>query len=100
MGAHMPKKETPGLAATSNGANENPINHLDSKPTPSRQAIIDATERVDDLLTLWREVRRVDHRVHFARLRMEWIGLDPDEQDDLAKDVADLRQLVRAWRAA
>ena len=44
------------------------------------QAIIDATERADDLLALWREQRRIAHSVHLARLRFELVGLDPEEQ--------------------
>ena len=59
--------------------------------------IIDATERADDLLALWREQRRIAHRVHLARLRFELVGLDPEEQAVLTAEVGEWKRLVRAF---
>ena len=59
--------------------------------------IIDATERAEDLLTLWRERRRLAHRVRLAWLRAELTGLDPDEQDLLEDEVAEFKRLVHAF---
>jgi hypothetical protein len=35
--------------------------------------VIAATERAETLLLLWRELRRLDHRVRLARLKFEMI---------------------------
>jgi hypothetical protein len=49
------------------------------------------------LLALWREQRKLTNRVRLARLRFELIGLDPDEQDAIADEVAEWRCLVKAF---
>jgi len=72
----------------------------DSELSFAVQAINDATERAEYLLALWREQRRLAHRVRLARLRFELIGLDPDEQEDLANEVAEWGQLVKAFARA
>jgi hypothetical protein len=55
--------------------------------------------RAEHLLTLWREQRRLAHRVCFARMRFELIGLDPDEQDCIAAEVAELTRLIKVFAA-
>ena len=72
----------------------------DSEPSPFAQAIIDATERAEDLLALWREHRRLAHRVRLARLKFELIGLDPAEKDAIADEVAEWGRLVKAFAPA
>jgi hypothetical protein len=62
----------------------------------SMAEIIAATERAEDLLALWRECRRLGHRVRIARLKFDLIGLDPEEQDLLADEVRHWSLLVRA----
>lgn len=52
-----------------------------------------------DLLALWREQRRLAHKVSFARMRFELIGLDPDEQDCIAAEVAELTRLIKVFAA-
>jgi len=69
----------------------------DSELPPAAQAIRDATERAEDLLALWREQRRLSHRVRLARLKFELIGLDPDEQDAIAAEVGAWKYLVGAF---
>ena len=72
---------------------------LDRERSSVAQAIIGATERAEDLLALWREHRRLAHRVRLARLKFELIGLDPDEQDVLANEVAEWGRLVTVFAA-
>lgn len=60
-------------------------------------AILEATKRAEDLLALWREFRRLDHRVRMARLRFEHVGLDPDEQLAIVDEVAEWGCLVKAF---
>jgi hypothetical protein len=69
----------------------------DSEPSTVAQVLIEATERAEDLLALWREHRRLAHRVRLARLRFELVGLDPDEQAVIADEVAEWRRLVKAF---
>ena len=69
----------------------------DREPSPVVQAILEATDQADALITLWCEYRRLDHRVRLAQLRFELIGLDPDEQDLLANEVAEWGRLVKVF---
>lgn len=57
----------------------------------------DAMQCADDLLALWREQRRLAHRAYLARLRAELIGVDVEEQELLAHEIAQWRQLVQAF---
>lgn len=59
--------------------------------------IIEATERADDLLALWREQRRLSHRIRLAKMRFEMVGYDPDEVEGIAHEVANWKSLVRAF---
>lgn len=68
-----------------------------SELSPVPQLIIEATERAEDLLTLWREQRRLSHRVRLTRLKFELIGLDPAEQDAITEEVSQWRRLVKAF---
>ena len=61
------------------------------------EAIIEATERAEDLITLWREQRRLTHRVRLMRLKFELTGLDPEEQEAINDDVAEWGRLVSAF---
>jgi hypothetical protein len=62
------------------------------------QAITDATERAEDLLMLWREQRRIAHRVHLARLRFELVDcMRTSEFAEIAAEVAEWKRLVRAF---
>lgn len=59
--------------------------------------IIEATERAEDLLALWREQKRLSHRIRLAKLRFEMVGFDLAEVEDIAHDVASWKSLVRAF---
>ena len=58
----------------------------------------EAEQRVDDLLLLQREARRLEHRVRIARMKGELIGLSRGEQEDLEDEIADYRKLVAAFK--
>ena len=73
------------------------LQQLDSERSSVAQAIIDATERAEDLFALWREHCGLAHRVRLARLKFELIGLDPDEQHALANEVAEWGRLVKVF---
>ena len=58
--------------------------------------LIEAEDDVDDLLTLWRERRRLDHQIKLALLKAELTWLSADEQEQLARDVAAFNLLAHA----
>jgi hypothetical protein len=72
----------------------------DSETASTTKAIIDATERAEDLVALWREHRKLSHHVRLARIRFELIGLDPDQQNAIADEVAQWGLLVEAFARA
>jgi hypothetical protein len=51
-------------------------------------------ERLDDLHALWRWRASLEHRVRIAKLRFEFVGLDGEEQDKLATEVAQFGQVA------
>lgn len=58
-------------------------------------------DRLDDLIPLWRWRASLDHRLRLARLRFEFVGLDGEEQDELAVEVSEFRHVcVRFANAA
>lgn len=61
------------------------------------EALIEATDRAEDLLCLWQEHRRLEHHLHYASIRFEDLGIEDEVVDDLANDVADWRQIVEAF---
>ena len=71
----------------------------DSKRSDRRQReIVAAIERCDDLLALWKERRRLEHRLRLARLRFEFVDCTrTDEFAEIAAEVADWGNLVRAF---
>jgi hypothetical protein len=52
-----------------------------------------ALERVEDLLACWRWRLSLEHRLRLAKLRFEFVGLDEEEQDKLAAEVAEFKQV-------
>ena len=68
----------------------------DSERSHAAQAIRDATGRAEDLLALWREQRRLSHRVRLARLKFELIGLDPE----IEAEVIAWKRLIEAFAHA
>ena len=57
-------------------------------------------ERADDLLALWHWRKNLAWRLRLAQLKFEYIGLDPDEQDALAVEVKDFRDVCAAMNGA
>jgi hypothetical protein len=92
------KRTAPGASWGGDGSGSaKSKQQTDSETSPAAQVILDATDRANALITLWCEYRRLDHRVRLAQLRFELIGLDPDEQNALADEVAEWRCLVKAF---
>jgi hypothetical protein len=67
---------------------------------PPVAEIVEATERAEDLLALWQEQKRLAHRIRIARLRFDMVGLDVEEQELLAGEVAEWKHLVKAYAAS
>lgn len=59
--------------------------------------VMAATERAEDLICLWREYRRLNHRIRLARLRFEHLLIDDDHLDAIAADISTFGLIVRAF---
>ena len=57
-------------------------------------------KRIDDLRALWRWCASLDHRLRLARLRLEFIALEADEQEALANEVAEFRLVCARFSEA
>lgn len=51
---------------------------------------------VDSVVEIWRD--ELTRKIERARVRFELIGLDPDEQDTLAREVAEFKRVCRGLR--
>jgi hypothetical protein len=60
------------------------------------ELLAEAQEAADNLLTMWRERKRLEHCIRLARLKAELTWLDEAEQAQLEKDVAEFTALVVA----
>jgi hypothetical protein len=75
------------------GNRESNLSYLRAQGPSLTEELVAATERAEDLLALSREHRRLQHRLRIAQLRFDLIGVDVDEQDALADEVALFREL-------
>ncbi len=86
-------RRQPGVGGS--GSAELNSKQSDNETPSAAQDIIDATERAEDLLTLWQEHRRLRHRIQYSCLRFEHVGVDTD-LDDLTSEILTWRRTVEA----
>ena len=92
------KRTAPEASRGGNGSGSTELRskQSDSEYLPAAQAIIDATKRAEDLLTLWQEHRRLKHQIHCACLRFDHLDIEDEVVAELSREVTTWRRTVEA----